>query len=386
MGHMIMGRQRVFKDRGGDSRRKRIALAFFHDIHVHEIGPEQGEEPSMTLRTQFSLATAVVLAALWIPAIGRSQSNPDPKLVESAKKEGQFVYYTTMTLDQSKAVVDRFEKKYGIKATLFRTGGGPLLNKIFTESRGGRHDWDVVVGRGEMVLPLIKRKLLASYKSPESGMIDAQLVDKEGFWAAYYVNSYVLGWHTKLVKREDVPRTYDALLNPKWKGGLISLDTEAYGMFEGLKGVWGKERTLAYFKKLAALDPVIKRGNTERVQLAVAGEYSLIIAYNQTIQRMTSRGAPIDWVPLEPVVTQVNPVMIGSKAPHPNAARLFTDFLLSKEGQEMLRGMQRIPVRKDVEPDPPRLFRGFKYVIENPEDYEDFDATVKQYLDIFKLR
>lgn len=340
----------------------------------------------MTLRTQFSLATAVVLAALWIPAISRSQSNPDPKLVESAKKEGQFVYYTTMTLDQSKAVVDRFEKKYGIKATLFRTGGGPLLNKIFTESRGGRHDWDVVVGRGEMVLPLIKRKLLASYKSPESGMIDAQLVDKEGFWAAYYVNSYVLGWHTKLVKREDVPRTYDALLNPKWKGGLISLDTEAYGMFEGLKGVWGKERTLAYFKKLAALDPVIKRGNTERVQLAVAGEYSLIIAYNQTIQRMTSRGAPIDWVPLEPVVTQVNPVMIGSKAPHPNAARLFTDFLLSKEGQEMLRGMQRIPVRKDVEPDPPRLFRGFKYVIENPEDYEDFDATVKQYLDIFKLR
>lgn len=340
----------------------------------------------MTLRTQFSLAAAVVLAALWIPAIGRSQSNPDPKLVESAKKEGQFVYYTTMTLDQSKAVVDRFEKKYGIKATLFRTGGGPLLNKIFTESRGGRHDWDVVVGRGEMVLPLIKRKLLASYKSPESGMIDAQLVDKEGFWAAYYVNSYVLGWHTKLVKREDVPRTYDALLNPKWKGGLISLDTEAYGMFEGLKGVWGKERTLAYFKKLAALDPVIKRGNTERVQLAVAGEYSLIIAYNQTIQRMTSRGAPIDWVPLEPVVTQVNPVMIGSKAPHPNAARLFTDFLLSKEGQEMLRGMQRIPVRKDVEPDPPRLFRGFKYVIENPEDYEDFDATVKQYLDIFKLR
>jgi ABC-type Fe3+ transport system substrate-binding protein len=78
--------------------------------------------------------------------------------------------------------------------------------------------------------------------------------------------------------------------------------------------------------------------------------------------------------------------MIGSKTPHPNAAWLFFDFVLSKEGQEMLRGMQRIPVRKDVEPDPPRLFRGFKYVIENPEDYQDFDVTVKEYLDIFKLR
>ncbi len=328
----------------------------------------------------------VLTATLLAPAMLWAQSAPDPKLIEAAKKEGVLVYYTTMTLDQSKSVADRFEKKYGIKVTVFRTGGGPLLNKIFTESRGGRHDWDVVVGRGEMVLPMMQRKLLDSYKSPETKMIDAQLVDKEGFWSAYYVNSYVLGWNTKLVKREDVPKSYDALLNPKWKGGQISLDTEAYGMFEGLKGAWGKEKTLDYFKKLASLDPVLKRGNTERVQLAVAGEYPLIIAYNQTIQRMTSRGAPMDWLPLEPAVTQVNPAMIGAKAPHPNAARLFYDFMLSKEGQEMLRGMQRIPVRRDVDPDPPRLFRGFKYVIENPEDYQDFDATVKQYLDIFKLR
>ncbi len=329
----------------------------------------------------------LIFSILAIPSVSWSQGKPDPKLIEGAKKEGQIVYYTTMTLDQSKQTVDRFEKKYPfIKVTLFRTGGGPLLNKIFTESRGGRHDWDVVVGRGEMALPMMQRKLLASYPSPESKMIDEQLVDKEGFWTAYYVNSYVLGWNTKLVKREDVPKTYDALLNPKWKGGQISLDTEAYGMVEGLKRAWGQEKAIAYLKKLAALDPVLKRGNTERVQLVVAGEYPLIIAYNQTIQRLTSRGAPIDWLPLEPAVTQVNPVMIGSKAPHPNAARLFYDYILSKEGQEELRSYQRIPVRKDVEPDPPRLFRGFKYVIENPEDYKDFDSTVKQYLEIFKLR
>lgn len=329
---------------------------------------------------------ATLALALFLPIAAWGQASPSSKLIEAAKKESEVVYYTTMTLDQSKAVTDRFEKKYGIRATLFRTGGGPLLNKILTEARGGRFDWDVVVGRGEMVLPLTQRKLLAPYHSPEEKMIDTQLVDKEGFWTAYYVNSYVLGWNTKLVKKQDVPKTYDELLNPKWKGGQISLDTEAYGMFEGLKGAWGKEKALAYFKKLAAQDPVLKRGNTERVQLTVAGEYPLIVAYNQTIQRIASRGAPIDWLPLEPAVTQVNPAMIAAKAPHPNAARLFYDFILSKEGQEMLRGMQRIPVRKDVEPDPPRLFRGFKYVIENPEAYEDFNATVKQYLEIFKLR
>jgi iron(III) transport system substrate-binding protein len=332
------------------------------------------------------LLGAVFLITLAAPVAGWAQASPNQKLVEAAKKEGELVYYTTMTLDQSKIVTDRFEKKYGIKATLFRTGGGPLLNKIFTEARGGRYDWDVVVGRGEMALPLIERKLVASYLSPETKMIEEQLVDKQGYWTAYYVNSYVLGWNTKLVKKQDVPKTYEELLNPRWKGGQISLDTEAYGMMEGLKRVWGREKGINYFKRLAALDPVLKRGNTERVQLVVAGEYPLIIAYNQTLQRMNSRGAPVDWLPLEPSVTQVNPIMLAAKAPHPNAARLFYDFVLSKEGQEMLRGFQRIPVRKDVEPDPPRLFRGFKIAVEDPEDYKDFDASVKQYLEIFKLR
>ncbi len=338
---------------------------------------------SSAWRRLFGAFFLLVLAAA--PAAW-AQGAANQKLIEAAKKEGEVVYYTTMTLDQSKTVTDRFEKKYGIKATLFRTGGGPLLNKIFTEARGGRYDWDVVVGRGEMVLPMIERKLIASYHSPEAKMVEEQLVDKEGYWTAYYVNSYVLGWNTKLVKKPDVPKTYEELLNPKWKGGQISLDTEAYGMMEGLKRVWGKEKAINYFKRLAAQDPVLKRGNTERVQLVVAGEYPLIIAYNQTLQRMTSRGAPVDWLPLEPSVTQVNPVMLAAKAPHPNAARLFYDFVLSKEGQEMLRGFQRIPVRKDVEPDPPRLFRGFKIAVEDPEDYKDFDASVKQYLEIFKLR
>lgn len=316
-----------------------------------------------------------------------AQANPDPKLIEGAKKEGELIWYTTMTLDQSKQVVDRFQQKYPfVKPELFRTGGGPLLNKILTEARGGRHAWDVVVGRGEMVLPLIERKLLASYLSPETKMIDSDLVDKEGYWTAYYVNAYVLGYNTKLVKKDDVPKTYEALLDPKWKNRQISVDTEAYGMLQGLIGIWGKEKAVAYFKRLAAQDAVPKRGNTERVQLAVAGEYPLILAYNQTIERMTQRKAPIDWVPLEPAVVQVNPAMLAAKAPHPNAARLFLDFILSKEGAEMLRGFQRIPVRKDVEPDPPRLFRGFKRVIESPEDYKNFDETVKLYLEIFKLR
>jgi iron(III) transport system substrate-binding protein len=320
-------------------------------------------------------------------ASSAGQADPSAKLIEGAKKEGEVVWYTTTTLDQSQQVVERFQKKYPfIKVTLFRTGGGPLLNKIITETRGGLNGWDVVVGRGEMVLPLIDKKLLAVYASPERKGIYPDLMDKRGYWTAWYVNAYVLGWNTKLVKKDDVPKTYEALLDPKWKGGNISVDTEAYGMLQGLISIWGKEKAVSYFKRLASQNPVPKRGNTERVQLAVAGEYPLIIAYNQTIERMVQRKAPIDWLPLEPAVVQVNPTMLAAKAPHPSAARVFMDFLISKEGGEMLRGFQRIPVRTDVEPDPPRLFRGFKYVIESPEGYKNFEETVKLYLEIFKLR
>ena len=92
--------------------------------------------------------SAAMSAVIFAVEFASSQANPDPKLVEGAKREGEMVFYTTMTLDQSKVVVDRFQQKYPfIKPTLFRTGGGPLLNKILTEARGGRYAWDVVVGR-----------------------------------------------------------------------------------------------------------------------------------------------------------------------------------------------------------------------------------------------
>jgi len=148
----------------------------------------------------------------------------------------------------------------------------------------------------------------------------------------------------------------------------------------------GKEKAVEYFKKLAAQDPVVQRGNTNRVQLTMAGEFPLIIAYAPTIQRETSKQHPIDWVPREPVPVQVNPMMLAAKAPHPNAGKLFIDFLLSKQGQKMLVGFRRIPVREDVDADPPRLCKGYKRIVEHPEDYKDFNTTVTLYQQILGIR
>ena len=113
----------------------------------------------------------------------------DSKWIEEAKKEGSVVWYTSMELGQANHVAGRFKEKYPfIKVDVLRTGGGPLMNRILAEARGGKHSWDVAVGRGEMILPLLERKLLASYRSPETSMIFDDLVDREGFWIAYYAN------------------------------------------------------------------------------------------------------------------------------------------------------------------------------------------------------
>jgi iron(III) transport system substrate-binding protein len=315
------------------------------------------------------------------------QAQSNSQLIEAAKQEGAVSYYTTMTLSQSKQVVDKFQKKYPfIKPELLRSGGDAILNRILNEARGGLNAWDVVSTRGDQVLTLMDEKLIAPYRSPETKFVSPDLVDDQGYWTAYYVNPYVLGYNTNLVQKSDVPKTYEALLDPKWKGGKISIDDSAYGLLAGLERAWGKEKAVAYLKALAAQQPVVMRGNTNRVQLTMAGEYPLVIAYAPTIQRETSKGHPMDWVPLEPVPVQVNPMMLASRAPHPNAGKLFINFLLSKEGQEMLVGFRRIPSREDVEPDPPRLFRGYKRIVEHPEDYKNFNETIRLYQEIFGLR
>ena len=330
---------------------------------------------------------ALVLVA-WImvlmPHDARSQESP---LVQAARKEGEIVWYTTMSLDQSQQFMDRFLKKYPfLKPSVFRSGGGTLLNRILSEAKGGKYLFDVAHGTGEIVLPLMESNLIAPYNSPERKMIPDDLKDGKGYWTSVYVNSIVLGYNRNLVKKETLPRTYDDLLQPRWKGRKISIDDSYTTFLQGLISVWGKEKAVGYLRKLAEQELVIMRGSTVRAQLAAAGEFPLVIAYANIIQYLTEKGAPIDWVPLEPAVISVNTVMLGANAGHPNAGKLLVDFTLSKEGQEKLWDFQRIPSRSDVEPKPARLFRGYKRYVVHPEEYKGHDEVVKLYSQILKTR
>ena len=316
-----------------------------------------------------------------------AQQNPDAKVVEAARKEGEIVWYTTMSVDQNKEFMDRFVKRYPfLRPSVFRAGGGALLNRITSEAKAGKYLFDVVHGTGEIFLPLMEQGLIASYLSPERKMMADDLKDSKGYWTSVYVNSIVLGYNRNLVKREELPRTYEDLLQPKWKGRKICMDDSYSTFLQGLISSWGKDKALAYLRRLADQDPVIMRGSTVRVQLAAAGEFPLVIAYANIIQNLAEKGAPVDWIPLEPAIISVNTVMLSAKAAHPNAGKLLVDFTLSKEGQEKLWDFQRIPSRSDVEPKPARLFRGYKRYVVHPEEYKSHDEVVKLYSQILKTR
>jgi len=326
-----------------------------------------------------------VVASFYGPAPSWSQS-PDPKRLEGAKKEREVVWYMTTSLETSKIIVDQFQKKYPfVKVFLYCTGNALLISRVLLEARAGKYDWDVVSGGGELFVPVMERGLIAQYRSPEAKMIDEDLVDKQGYWTAYSVTTFVLGFNTKMVKKQDVPKTYEALLDPKWKGQKIGVDTSA-GILHALMPVWGKEKAVYYFRQLAAQNPVPKESTSLMAQLLGAGEMPLAVGSAHLYELFSRKGAAVDWLPLEPAVVRVIPTTLGAKARHPNAAKLLYDYLIAKEGQEIIRSFNRVPVRNDVLPDPPRLLHSYKRVTMYPELYQNLPETQKLYNEIFNLR
>ena len=327
----------------------------------------------------------LAIFTFWLAA-NPACAQTDPKIIEGAKREHEVVWYTTTNLETSKVVVDRFQKKFPFVAVnLYRSTVGPLTNRVLIEARAGKFDWDVLSGGGELFSPIMERGLFAPYRSPESRMIDEDLMDKQGYWTAYTVGSFVLAYNRRLVSAKDAPKTYDALLDPKWRGEKLAMETSA-GVMHSLMPVWGREKTLAYFRQIAAQKPVLKESSSIIVQLLAAGEMPLGIGLAHSFELYSRKGAPIEWLPLEPAVVRVIPMMLGAKARHPNAGRLLYDFLLSVEGQQIIKAYNRPTVRRDVLPDPPRLIQGYRRVTMYPELYRNLADTQKVYDEIFGLR
>jgi iron(III) transport system substrate-binding protein len=311
----------------------------------------------------------------------------DTKVIEAAKKEGELAWWSTIAQDQSQKLIDEFMKRYPfIKANYWRSGSVGLHNKIMIEARAGRSSWDVVSQTTpEFIYELKQKKIIAAYNSPERTHFSTDLKDRDGYWTGTYALPTGLGFNTQQVKREDVPKSYKDLLDSRWKGGKISIDDENYELLVGLVEAWGKNAAVEYLKGLAAQSPLIGRGATQRTQMLAAGEFPLAISYTHTVEWSKSQGTSVDWVNLEPVVIKFDGITLGTKAPHPNAGKLFIDFVLSQQGQELLQSFRRVTLRDGVNPDPPRLIKGYKRIVLHPERSQNAQEALKLYREIFGL-
>ena len=178
--------------------------------------------------------------------------------------------------------------------------------------------------------------MFAVYDSPERKYFRPGYKDDQGAWTSIYTNYAAFGYNTRAVAKASVPKSYNDLLKPEWKGN-IGMDSKAYEWFGTMLKAMGEEKGLAYMRELAK-QTQLRAGRTLIAQLVAAGEFKgALSAYSQTFEVLKPAGAPVDWVYLNPVFANIHPTGIAAKAPHPNAGRLFMDFCLSKRGQEVIR-------------------------------------------------
>ncbi len=303
---------------------------------------------------------------------------------EQAEAEGKLVFYTTANTSDTKAITDSFKKLYPrIEIQFERSTDSQMMEKILTEARAGKSLWDVVSTTGFYGYLLKKRGLLAAYDSAERKYFREGFKDPQGYWTSTYTTYAIFGYNTKLVPKTNVPRAHEDLLKSAWKGQ-IGIEGRGYEWFTATISGMGKDKGVSFMRALAAQKPNLRIGRTLLAQLVAAGEFNgALTAYMHNFDALKGSGAPVDWVPLAPSFANLHPVALSAKSPHPNAGKLFVDFMLSRKGQEVVRSLRRIPDRIDTLPDPPTLLQGVTPAFTAPEMYDDFDRQIKLFQEIF---
>lgn len=292
-----------------------------------------------------------IIAALasFAAALAMAAAPPDAAWIDRAKKEGAVTLYTSMQLVDSRPLTEAFEKKYGIKVSLWRASGEKVAERVITESRGGRFDVDVIETDGAQVEILYREKLLAPLKVPSVADVPQEILQPHGYYAPTRLTLYVMAYNTNLVKPADVPKSYADLLQPRWNGKL-ALENDDVPWFASVVKAMGESQGVAYYRKLAANKPSMRKGHTLMAEMVAAGEIEIAIdTHVQGIARLKEKGAPIEWKPLQPAFGQPSSVGVAARAPHADAGRLLADFILSREGQEIIKSRNRVPVSRVVD-------------------------------------
>jgi iron(III) transport system substrate-binding protein len=333
------------------------------------------------------LCLVLFLGGIFPDDSARAQDTNTAKLVEGAKKEGKMVFYSSLNVEDNNGLLKRFEEKYPfIKTELNRLTADRLLIRFQSEARAKKPIADVIMNGGARTHITKKEGLLMKYVSPESKFYGTGFKDPDGYWTDAYLNAHVLVYNTRMLKPAEVPLTHADLLKPQWSGKFVMV-SKAYEWFLKIIKLQGEAKGMEFFKRLAAQKPGFRIGSSQIADLVAAGEHPLgINTYSTNIEDLKAKGAPVEWVGLDPVVATLHPIAVSAAAPHPNAAKLFVDFVLSREGMLLLRGFKRIPSRLDVEPMVARLTKGIKFYPSEPELAEEFDKYARTFQNIFEIR
>jgi iron(III) transport system substrate-binding protein len=277
------------------------------------------------------LATGPALAQGKVAEIASYQgADRAQRLLEGAKKEGTVTFYSNAPTDDNSALVGAFERKYGIKVGLYRASSEEIRQRIVAEAGARRFDVDFILNNAPAMEALTAEKLLQEVKSPELSEIMPRAIPSHRQWVGFCLNVLVQAYNTDLVKKEDLPKSWRDLLDPKWKGRL-AIEADDSDWFAGLMSELGEEQGMALFRDIAARNGFsVRKGHTLMTNLVSAGEVPLALTvFNYTAEQLKKKGAPIDWFGIPPLVSMPNSVAVAASAPHPYAATLFFDFVLS---------------------------------------------------------
>jgi iron(III) transport system substrate-binding protein len=336
---------------------------------------------SATARLQTGLSFLLPLLAAG--SLSNVRAAATDATLDAAKREGEIVFYASMNLAEANIMIAEFEKRYpSIKVKLNRAGSEKLLTRVLAEARAKRVTADVIQ-TVEFSMHILKRNgVLARHIAPGDYLYPKNFKD-EGFWTTVYYNPYVTAYNTRLVAPRMVPKSYDDLLDPKWKGKMTMEGTKA-DWFAGMLQIMGQERGLQYMRQLAKQDPMLREGHELLAQLVAAGEgFFDINIPASSVDRVKEKGAPIDWIALGEAPAIMVGIGLASQAAHVNAAKLFIDFALSREGQRLQQGFGRLVARTDLASEQPAAIRQIKMVPVNPELAEKMNDYAKQLRTIF---
>ena len=272
------------------------------------------------------------------------------RLIEGAKREGAITIYTSAQTDDLGPVVEAFEKKYGITASVWRAGSEAVLNRALQETRAGRFTVDVVETNGPELEGLSREQILQLVKSPHHADLIPAAIRPHGEWVGTRLNVFVQAYNTKLVKKEELPKTWEDLLDPTWKGKL-GIEQEDSDWLAGIFGEIGEERARRVFREIVAANGMsVRKGHTLLTQLVASGEVPLALTvYNYKAEQLRAEGAPIDWFTIGNAIARPNGVGVVRSAPHPHAAVLFYDFELSPEGQQIIADREFVPTSTKID-------------------------------------